>query len=418
MKILGVCLITALAAWLVPHQAQAAGVQCGKPKQYNTVSCFIDPALDPAALCVDGTLPAYWYRPGTGSGINEWVIWFGGGGACDSQADCAVYISKNGSPVLVSSNGFGPTSGKGITSAASSTNPALYNANMIYLHYCSADTWVGNQLGVGPYNPNDSSTWNFEGRRNAVAFIESLMEAYPGLNTASQIILGGDSSGGVGVTEVANDILPLLPAVPPKVLVNDAGFMFDIGQYDAAVPAPHIYPYTPDYFESDIQQRFVYWNAHGDSVCDALATTPTQHGNCYNTAYILQNGFITIPTFVGISQLDTSQVTQELCPTEYGYCPYYRTPNSKPGVWETAFAAQATVDVIGAGTAAAYSAYAADYFMHVMLNDNLAFTTPLPFPQGNLAPRDVFDAWLANTTGAPVSYIANSPGVGTYPSDE
>jgi hypothetical protein len=413
MRLVGFAgLIALLAALVAPARAHAATPVCGQPNNYQTKSCYIDPTLDPNALCDDGTTPAFWVRPGYGSGINTWLIWFGGGGACESQAACASYVAHNSAPQLESSNGFLPTPGNGITSSSQTENPVLYNANTIYLHYCTSDTWAGSKRGTGTYNQLDSNTWNFEGRRNATAFIKSIGELLPQFANAQEIILGGDSSGGVGVVEVANDVIPLLPPAALKLMVVDAGYMIDFPAYDSSVPQIFESPQVPDFFESDIEnERFPYWNARGDSVCDSQATTVTQHMECYNTAYILANGYITIPTFVANSLLDTSQVTQELCPTEFGYCPFTTNPNTPEGVWEAEFGAAAENDIIGAGTSGNFTSFAPDFFMHVILNNDQDFITPLQFPQGMVAPVTAFDAWLANPLATPVTNIGSGPGV-------
>jgi hypothetical protein len=406
----GTGVLAVFAAWFMPHAAQAGVPQCGSPT-YDTTACSIDTTLDPDALCNDGTIPAFWYRPGSGSGISTWVIWLGGGGNCESVASCANRVSTTGGRLLISSNGFAPTPGKGVTSYYSDINPMLYNANVMYADYCSSDTWAGNRKSTTAFNINDSNTWNFEGRRIALADVNSLIELAPSIQSAAEIIIGGDSSGGIGITEVANDILPLLPKAATKLFVNDAGFSLDIGQMDLSIPAPYIFTQHPNAFEKDIGVRLKYWNARGDAICDASATTLTQHAACYNASYILQNGFITIPSFVAQSQIDPAQVTQEECPMEFGNCQVPHDPTDKPGIYTTAFGAQMATLVIGAGTQASYTAYSPDYYIHVLLNDNTDFTTPLPFPQGNLAPRDVFDAWLANPTATRATYMATGPGV-------
>jgi hypothetical protein len=403
--------LAVFAACIMPSAAHAGVPQCGSAAKYHTEACSIDTSLNPNALCNDGSIPAFWYRPGTGSGINTWVIWIGGGGNCESQASCANRVSTPGGRALISSRGFQATPGKGVTSYYSNINPMLYNANVMYADYCSSDTWTGSKRGTGTFDVNNSDTWNFEGRPIAISAVKSLMELAPSIQSATEIIIGGDSSGGIGITEVANDILPLLPASATKLFVNDAGFSLDIGQLDLNIASPYIYPDHPNAFEADVQQRLSYWNARGDVICDASATTPTQHANCYNSSYILQNGYIAIPSFVAQSQIDPSQVTQEECPTLYGNCPVSHMPTTKPGVYTTAFGAQMAALIVGAGTPASYTAYSPDTYIHVLLNDNTDFTTPLPFPQGNLAPRDVFDAWLANPTATRVLDMATGPGV-------
>ncbi len=411
MKWLGVLVVIFLAC-LAPRAGHAQGTPtCGAPRPYGTVACFVDQRIDLAALCADGTQPTYWYRPGFSTGANVWVIWLEGGGACDSQAECAYRLTKPQYASQLTSNGWVATPGQGLISWLMSENPALFDANTILLHYCSSDAWTGTKLSGVPFNINDSSTWNFAGKRIVVAQIKSLLEYYPALQNATEIVLGGDSSGGVGITEDYNNIAPLLPAGAVKLFVNDAGFTQDIGQYEAALPPPYVYQGHPNSFEQDIQTRFAYWNAQGDVKCDLRATTAQQQQNCYDTDYILQNGFIQAPQFVATSQLDTSQVTEGICPDQWGYCPVPRNPEKKQGVYATAFGEAMATDMVGTGGQAGYTVFAPDQYEHVLLENDAMFETPFEFAGGEMAPRDAFDAWLANPFGPRVVNLGTGPGV-------
>jgi hypothetical protein len=64
--------------------AAIAAVSCEPPDSKQTSVCQIHPAIDPGALCNDGTLPAFWFRPG--SGAATWVVWLEGGGQCTCVA--------------------------------------------------------------------------------------------------------------------------------------------------------------------------------------------------------------------------------------------------------------------------------------------------------------------------------------------
>jgi hypothetical protein len=411
MRVLATLGLLVAAVWMAPHAALAAKPKCQALTISDARACSVDPTLDKDAVCNDGTTPAFWYRLGSGSGKNVWVIWLGGGGACDSQASCQVEAAETGSNFIVSSKGFEPTPPQGILSNVASINPMLYNANAVYLHYCSSDSWAGDIQGVGAFDLNNSATWDFEGRRVAISQIKSIGELFSSFADAKEIILGGDSSGGIGVTEVANDLLPLLPTQATKLLVNDAGFSLDIGEFDQAVGAPYVYEGHPNAFESDVYARLLYWNARGDAVCSANATTVVQRVNCYNSSYILQHGFIKVPSFVAQSQIDPAQVTQELCPAEFGVCPVSHVATTPQGMYATAFGVQMAAAVLGTGTAAPYTGYSPDVYIHVLLNKNPEFNTPHQFPQGAITPSQALDAWLANPTAPRTTYIATGPGV-------
>ena len=41
-----------------------------------------------AARCIDGSPPAYYFRPGKDEGLSKWIIFFEGGGWCHSYESC------------------------------------------------------------------------------------------------------------------------------------------------------------------------------------------------------------------------------------------------------------------------------------------------------------------------------------------
>ena len=48
----------------------------------------IDLKLHPHARCLDGTPGAYWFYPGSGSGLDKFIIHHQGGGWCNQAMDC------------------------------------------------------------------------------------------------------------------------------------------------------------------------------------------------------------------------------------------------------------------------------------------------------------------------------------------
>ena len=268
-------LVTGLLALAGAGRA-AAAVNCSSTKSVGAYTCSIDPAFDPTALCNDGTLPAFWYRPGFGSGSSIWVIWLQGGVGCIDQVSCYARATTPSTAPLITSTGFTatPLESGGVLSPAPGQNPALYNANQVMLHYCSSDSWAGNQPATGGFDPAKPATWNFKGRPIVLASVRSLAELEPGFAAATTIIWGGSSAGGQGATITANDVAPLLPAGARVLLVNDAGFTLDIGQYDPSVAAPYVYPGSPTSFETASMEGLALWNGRGDAVCDAAAQTP------------------------------------------------------------------------------------------------------------------------------------------------
>ncbi len=402
-----------LVAPLLPGAARAAGgVNCYATKAGAT-ACTVDPSLNAAALCNDGTQPAFWYRPGAGAGATRWVFWFEGGDQCADQPTCATRAVKQ--PSLVTSNGFMPGQGQGLLSSSATMSPLLYNANIVFMHYCSSDTWAGARAPsvTTGFAGNDPNTWSFQGHAVANVQVQSVAELAPGLSQASEILIGGSSAGGVGATVNVNALLGLLPKLPAgKILfANDAGFALDVGQYEASYTKPP-YAYTghPNFFEMTLPAWLAFWNGSGDPAC--LAQQPAQTTNCYDTAYVLDNGYIALPSFVAESQLDQAQLHDEICPEGSApSCKLSTNPKSKVGIYETYFATQMAQALTASGTPATFSFYAPDDLEHVILENNTAFTLSTAFPDGVHTAQKVFDGWLANPTGARITLLGNGPGV-------
>ena len=270
MKFTMIAGLVTLACIGFAHPSLAATPRCSDAAGIKT--CYIDPTLDPKAVCNDGSLPMFWYRPGTGRGATRWMIWLQGGSDCFDQRSCALRASAPATRPLLTSDGFAANPGMGLMSASHDDNPSLYNANMVFVHYCSSDTWAGDRgTEVGVYVPELAFTWQFRGRRIAVAAVRSIRELLPAIDFASQVILGGTSAGGVGVTLTANDLLPLLPHGVPVLLINDAGFALHIGEFRISAPAPYVFEGHPNAFETQVAARLSYWHGRGDKVCDAAA---------------------------------------------------------------------------------------------------------------------------------------------------
>jgi hypothetical protein len=381
-------------------QTATAQVKCGGPDSNGTKLCQVDPSIDASALCNNHSTPSFYFRPGISS--STWVIWLEGGGWCIDATSCSERNRYNVTGKLTTAN-----DGAGVLSNDSNINPLLYNANTVVIHYCSSDRWSGNSsLKTAKFDMNNPNTWDFEGRRIALAAVASLKQL--GLASATQILLGGSSAGAEGMTFVANDIIPTLPT--SNVLVaNDSGFGIDIGQYDDSVAASPTYAFMghPNAFETFVATGAALWSGTGDSKCLQNGGTQVE---CYTSSYVLQNGYIAKPVFVDIAEMDAAQLTYELCPQLYGNCPFMRNVPSQVD-YANYFSTIMISAVIGSGTQANYSAYSPDSTVHVMLTDPTQFTKPHNFPGGPKTPRDAFNAWYMNPTGPRQVLIGNSPDV-------
>jgi hypothetical protein len=403
-------IVMAMGLGLAAPKAARAAVSCSANPAGNS-TCHIDPAIDPQALCNDGTQPVFWVRRGSGSGLYTWVIWLEGGGRCTDQTSCSERASAPGSKGLITSNGYVASSGVGILSTNPSVSPDLYNANVVEIHYCSSDTWTGAYSPSQGFNPNEPTTWYFQGRRIVLAAIKSLDELNLNFASARVILVGGSSAGGVGATLDINDIIPVLPHAPTQLLINDAGFALDIGQYDPNVPSPYVYDGMPNAFYNNYAAALSLWHGRGEVNCASISPTQQVQINCYSVSFVLQNSYIGIATFVGQSQLDTAQITDQLCPSQYGNCSVPPNTSTKQGVYAANYGKVMNATLIGNGTHSMFSVASPDTYEHVILDDPKLFTATYPIPGGSTSPSAVFHEWYQNPSGFRILSLADGPGV-------
>eukprot|EP00897_Mesotaenium_endlicherianum_P010819 jgi/Mesen1/9766/ME000007S09834 len=97
-------------------------------------------AASKGAVCLDGSAPGYYFRPGSGTGKSSWIIFMQGGGWCYSLESC---LSRSRGS-LGSSHAFMPSLAvEGLFSSRRSVNPDFHNWNVAYLAYCDGASFAG-----------------------------------------------------------------------------------------------------------------------------------------------------------------------------------------------------------------------------------------------------------------------------------
>ena len=92
------------------------------------------------AVCLDGSPPGYYFRPGKGCGAAKWIIHLAGGAFCYTKLRCYLlsltYIgsSKNWPPSATL---------HGLMSDDSTVNPDFYQWNVAYVMYCDGAFFTG-----------------------------------------------------------------------------------------------------------------------------------------------------------------------------------------------------------------------------------------------------------------------------------
>lgn len=364
---------------------------------------FLDPKTYPQAVCNDGTPAAYVIRPGVGSAAKRWVLLLQSGDDCFDQGSCASRAA--GSPDMVSSAPYKSVSGAslhgdGIESADPSVNPDFYDATQVLALYCSSDYWSGGKTGTGTFNPNTVSTWNFQGRAIVSAVVADL-EKNQGLSNASELMMTGQSAGGVGVFATVNDVVKLLPSSVRFVASADAGFGSPAQDYDAnSTSAPYTATGTPA-MQAELAEGATLWGGHGDSACASAAGASAQ-ASCYEGSTLLApGGTITLPMLVLEAQQDAVQL---------GVAGVSQ-PDINSGIFtaqESSYLQYFTQEMRSAlnGTNSFVSLFSPDLLMHMETDTAGDFDTMYAFSGGSMSPQQAVKTWYENPC-APQRNVAN-----------
>lgn len=157
---------------------------------------------DSRARCLDGTPPGFYFDPSTdrldGENSRKWMFFLDGGGECSSVKECLPKLESS-----LGSSEYFPHSKQDLPKFASwqeSVNPGFHNWNRVFLMYCSQDLWTGKHGAVKAYSedlhPDSDLLLRFHGHR---ILKEVLNHFDKDLLQATDIVLSGESAGGIGV---------------------------------------------------------------------------------------------------------------------------------------------------------------------------------------------------------------------------
>ena len=104
------------------------------------IVCINHTVVLQGAVCLDGSPPGYYIRPGYGNGTDKWILHLGGGGWCFNESDCY----NRSMTELGSSKNWPPSHAlNGFLSDNSTVNPEFFNWNIVYLMYCDGASFAG-----------------------------------------------------------------------------------------------------------------------------------------------------------------------------------------------------------------------------------------------------------------------------------
>ncbi|KAJ1097099.1 hypothetical protein NDU88_002226 [Pleurodeles waltl] len=171
--------------------------------------------------CNDGTAAGFYLRETKWS--KRWLIFLEGGLFCFSKDTCDMRYKS--SRKLMSSSEWSQTrKGSGILSAQQEENPYWWNANVVYVPYCSSDMWSGTLAKSG------QAEYAFMGSLIIQEVIKDL--APKGIKHAKIVMLAGISAGGFGVLLNIDRVAAALEEIVAESVqvrgVVDSGWFLDL----------------------------------------------------------------------------------------------------------------------------------------------------------------------------------------------
>ncbi|GAB1297180.1 Palmitoleoyl-protein carboxylesterase NOTUM [Apodemus speciosus] len=180
--------------------------------------------LNTSVTCNDGSPAGYYLKESKGS--RRWLLFLEGGWYCFNRENCDSRYSTMRR--LMSSKDWPHTrTGTGILSSQPEENPHWWNANMVFIPYCSSDVWSG----ASP--KSEKSEYAFMGSLIIQEVVRELLDK--GLSGAKVLLLAGSSAGGTGVLLNVDRVAELLEELGyPSIQVRglaDSGWFLDNKQY-------------------------------------------------------------------------------------------------------------------------------------------------------------------------------------------
>ncbi|XP_026409161.1 pectin acetylesterase 9-like isoform X1 [Papaver somniferum] len=206
-----------LISWLFLLAFTPLGIYSETKKNLVKMT-LVQHAVTQGAFCLDGSLPGYHLDRGYGSGANNWLLQFEGGGWCNDIESCLERAkSGHGSTRYMSKWEYF----NGILSNNASLNPDFHNWNRVKLRYCDGASFSGDSL-----YQNETVKLYFRGQRIWKAIIDDLLPK--GLNLADKALLSGCSAGGLATFLHCDNFTSFLPKTTTAKCMSDAGFFLDI----------------------------------------------------------------------------------------------------------------------------------------------------------------------------------------------
>uniref|UniRef100_A0A6B2L8H8 Pectin acetylesterase n=1 Tax=Arcella intermedia TaxID=1963864 RepID=A0A6B2L8H8_9EUKA len=254
---------------------------------------------------MDGSPPLYYFRQGGPQSKDKWVIHQQGGAWCTSLDDCYNRsLSRLGSSqpkygwqaIMDFATVPGCQNARwcgGLFLNDPGKNHLTYDWNAVFIVYCDGGSQIGNNQSVTMYQ---NHRLYFDGHRILQAIIENLVLTQE-LDEATDIIVGGDSAGGLSTFLHLDEWARRFPSARVTG-VPDSGFFMDLNS-------------SPTPFSQDMQWMYTQMNGSAALRPGCLSKFPPSLAyRCLFPEHFAS--LINTPMFILQSQYDEYQIQSVL----------------------------------------------------------------------------------------------------------
>lgn len=253
----------------------------------------------PKARCLDGTSPVVYIRRNPSS--TKWLLFLEGWGFCHSLHDClersyTSHGSTKGEPHFLDLRQHGP-----YFSADKHENPLLHDFNWVFIRYCDGGYFSGDVSAPVVVSTGELSTQiYFQGRFIREAVVDFLRTRHE-MDSATDAIMAGCSSGAITVLFSMNVWRRLLHWIPRVSTFADSGYYLDIDH------------------EYSSQKMFIY--KHQNASASLVPECVREHADRPWACFVASNAlpYALTPAFLLQSRYDTDQLNG-LCQTDAVRC--------------------------------------------------------------------------------------------------
>lgn len=221
--------VAEVLAWLGLARRRAADV----PPKRLALAREAEEGRFPEARCLDGSPARYYFREGVGEGRKKFLIFFEGGGFCDSDHSCAERAKGSLGSTRRDSRTKDLEKEHHFFSTSERASPLLWNWNHVFVRYCDGAYMAGEQLQPKLHR---GRKLYFRGRQNTEFVLQDLKSV--GLAAASDVVFSGCSAGAIRVFAHLDALRAMLPQSVRVAGFPDSGFYLDVPMFTSAKRYP------------------------------------------------------------------------------------------------------------------------------------------------------------------------------------